>query len=81
MSTETAVILISGIGVLCFIAGMALELIINAKELNSVRAELEQTKADLINSQSQKKVTSVEITELTDSYAPVTSSGNLFGPW
>ena len=81
MSTETAVILISGIGVLCFIAGMALELIINAKELNSVRAELEQTKADLINSQSRKKVTSVEITELTDSYAPVTSSGNLFEPW
>lgn len=81
MSTETAVILISGIGVLCFIAGMILELIINAKELNSVRAELEQTKADLINSQSQKKVTSVEITELTDSCTPVTSSGKLFEPW
>lgn len=65
---------IIGVGVVCFIAGMIVELIINASEINDIKAQLEYTK-------NNQKVENVEVIEIKDNVALKKEAESLFDLW
>ena len=75
---ENLIIISGGVGIICFIAGMILELFINAKELNRIKAELEYTRSKLIESQNSYGSENVEVIEINDHRVP---DDKLFEPW
>lgn len=66
---------IIGVGVVCFIAGMIVELIINASEINDIKAQLEHVK------NKNQKLETVEVIEINDNVASNNKAESLFGPW
>lgn len=66
---------IIGVGVVCFIAGMILELIINASEINDIKAQLEHVK------NKNQKLETVEVIEINDNVALNKEAESIFDPW
>ena len=62
------------VGVVCFIAGMIVELIINASEINDIKAQLEHVKKN-------KKLETVEVIEINDNVALNKEAESLFDLW
>ena len=65
---------IIGVGVVCFIAGMIVELIINASEINDIKAQLEHVK-------NNQKLETVKVIEINDNVALKKEAESLFDPW
>ena len=66
---------IIGVGVVCFIAGMIVELIINASEINDIKAQLEHAK------NNNQELKTIEVIEINDKVALNNEAESLFDPW
>jgi hypothetical protein len=74
---ELHTIWIFGVGIICFIAGMILELIVNAAEINTIKEELEYTKSKL----KEKQMQTIEVIEINDNSKLNSETESLFEPW
>lgn len=77
MNSVLMVILAIVCGIICFIAGMIVELFINSRELKATRDELLYTKGELYKLHRQLEE-GVEIIEIHDN---TIKDENLFEPW
>lgn len=75
---ETMIIIVAGVAVFCFIAGMLVEMTLNAKELNAMRLELDSTRSILAEMQNNTILNPIEVIEINDNRI---SDGKLFEPW
>ena len=75
---ETMIIIAVCVAVFCFIAGMLVEMTLNAKELNAMRLELDSTKSILAEMQNTTILNPVEVIEINDNRI---SDETLFERW
>ena len=80
MSEALSVVVVIVVGLICFIAGMVIELFINSGELKATRDELFFTKAQL--SEAKKVIDGrMEIVEIDDKVVKSTPKKDYFKPW
>ena len=76
--TVLTIIAVVLIGVVCFVAGMTVEMFMVTGELRATRDELLYTKGELLKLQRGDGAGVVKVIEINDNRAP---TGSLFDPW